>query len=75
MAQATESQHSKDDPAERVHRWVVMIIAAIMAVDLVLVVLEGQFLNAVLILCIAGLLIGFTLAGERLSVRIPYEFQ
>jgi uncharacterized membrane protein YjdF len=52
-----------------------MIIAAIMAIDLVLVVLEGQFLNALLIVCIAGLLIGSTVAGEHFSVRIPYEFQ
>jgi uncharacterized membrane protein YjdF len=75
MAEETKAQYLKDDPAARVHFWVVIIITAIMAFDLVLVIFEGQFLNALLILCIAGLLIGSTLAGERISVRIPYEFQ
>ncbi len=75
MTADTETQGPRYDAAERVHRWVVVIIVVIMSLDLVLVVLERQYLNALLILAIAALLLGSTLAGDRMSVRIPYEFQ
>ena len=63
------------DTASAVHHWVVVIIVVVMGVDLVLVVLEQQWFSALLILTIGALLLGSTLARERLSVRIPYEFQ
>ena len=52
-----------------------MIIVAVMTIDLVFVLTEQQWLNAVLIMIITALLLGSTLARARLSVRIPYEFQ
>jgi len=63
------------DPAARVHRWVVFIIVAIMAIDLAVVLFERQWLNALLTLTIGTVLLGSTLASERFSVRVPYEFQ
>jgi len=71
----SEQATATADPAARVHRWVVFIIVAIMAVDLGIVVFEGQWLNALLTLTIGTLLLGSTLASERFSVRVPYEFQ
>jgi len=66
---------SHSDPAARVHRWVVLIIVAVMAIDLVPVLIRQQWLSAALILTIAGLLLGSTLARGKLTVRVPYEFQ
>ena len=72
---ATNRESQTPDTAARVHRWVVRIIVAVMAVDLVFVSIEGQWLSAMLIVTIAALLLGSTLAPFRLTVRVPYEFQ
>ena len=75
MAENAEAAVRTTDPAARVHRWVVLIIVAIMAIDLVVVLVERQWLNALLTLTIGSLLLGSTLASERFSVAVPYEFQ
>jgi hypothetical protein len=71
----SESLNRRRDPAARVHLWVVLFIAAIMSIDLVYMIIEGQFLNATLILTIVVLLLVATLTPVQFSVRIPYEFQ
>lgn len=63
------------DVAARIHRWIVVSIVAIMAVEFGFAIIRGQWLNALLILIIAGLLLAPTLLGDRFSIRIPYEFQ
>ena len=75
MPEDRDLDSSAADPAALIHRWVVMIIVAVLTIDLVIVLAEQQWLNAVLIVIIAALLLGSTLARARLSVRIPYEFQ
>jgi len=63
------------DPAARIHRWISLIIVAIIAVDFVFVVIERQWLSAALILVIAGILLAPALFRDRVSVTVPYEFQ
>lgn len=63
------------DPAARVYFWVVLVIVCVMTIDLAVMLGEQLWLNAALILAIASLLLASTLAGNRLAVRIPYEFQ
>jgi uncharacterized membrane protein YjdF len=68
-------QPAVSETAATIHHWVVVIIVAVMAIDLVLVLLEQQWFSALLILTIGALLLGSTLTRQRMSVRIPYEFQ
>jgi uncharacterized membrane protein YjdF len=63
------------DPAERVHRRITILIVLVMAIDFIFVVVEAQWLSAALILVIAGLLLAPALLRERISVKVPYEFQ
>lgn len=63
------------DPAQRLHRIIVTIIALVLVIDFVLVVVEEQWLNALLILAIGALILAPTFLGQRHSVQIPYEFQ
>jgi len=63
------------DAAATIYRRVTLVIAAILAVDFVLVIAERQWLSAALILVIAGVLLSPVLLGERIPVRVPYEFQ
>jgi uncharacterized membrane protein YjdF len=46
-----------------------------MMIDFVFVVVEEQWLNALLILAIGALILAPTLLGQRDSVQLPYEFQ
>ncbi|MGD2168380.1 MAG: hypothetical protein PVF63_09745, partial [Gammaproteobacteria bacterium] len=75
MPEESTSRQKRSDPAERAHRWVVVAIVAIMSVDLVYMLIEAQFLNALLIMTISSVLLWSTLARDRFFVRIPYEFQ
>jgi uncharacterized membrane protein YjdF len=52
-----------------------MGVAAVMSVDLVLIVYEAQWLNAFLIVTIMVVILAPTLLRDRLPVRIPAEFQ
>ena len=63
------------DASERIHRWVVLTICTIMAIDLVLVLLTGQWLTGLLILVIALVLLAPTILRDKIPVKIPYEFQ
>lgn len=63
------------DAATRIKRWIVFIIVTLMAIDVVVVVTEGQWLSAFLILTIALLILLVTVFSDRLVVQIPSEFQ
>ncbi|MEO7774917.1 MAG: hypothetical protein ABIT61_09545 [Steroidobacteraceae bacterium] len=63
------------DAATRIKRWMVFIIVALMAIDLVVVVSEGRWLSAFLIMAIALLILLVTVFSDRLAVQIPAEFQ
>lgn len=70
----TNSKH-RLDAATRLKRWLVFVIVALMTVDLVVVVSEGRWLSAFLILTIASLILLVTVFSDRLVVQIPAEFQ
>lgn len=63
------------DAATRIKRWIVFIIVTLMAIDLVVVVSEEQWLSGFLILTIALLILFVTVFSDRLAVQIPAEFQ
>lgn len=65
----------RQDAATRIKRWIVFIIVTLMAIDLVVVVTEGQWLSAFLILTIALLILLVTVFSGRLAVQVPAEFQ
>ena len=63
------------DAATKIKRWIVFIIVTLMTIDLVVVVSEGYWLSAFLILTIALLILLVTVFEVRLAVQIPAEFQ
>lgn len=63
------------DAATTIKRWMVFIIVIVMVIDGVVVVSEGQWLSAVLIMAIALLILFVTVFSDRLVVQIPAEFQ
>lgn len=63
------------DRATRAQRWVVLIIALIMAVDLVFILLERQWLNAFLSTLIMTVILAPVVLRERLPVKVPHELQ
>lgn len=63
------------DAATKIKRWIVFVIVTLMAIDLVVVVAEGLWLSAFLILTIALLILLVTVFSNRLAVQIPAEFQ
>lgn len=66
---------NKPGAAARIKRWIVFVIVALMAIDLVVVVAEGLWLSGFLILTIALLILLVTVFSDRLAVQIPAEFQ
>ena len=66
---------NKLDAATRIKRWIVFVIVTLMTIDLVVVVNEGLWLSAFLILTIALLILLVTVFSDRLAVQIPAEFQ
>lgn len=66
---------SQPDAATKIKRWIVFVIVTLMTIDLVVVVSEGHWLSAFLILTIASLILLVTVFNDRLAVQIPAEFQ
>ncbi len=64
-----------DDPAERLHRLVLIGLQAIMAVGLALAVWRGHWQDAAIVVSCMGLTLSPLLLPDRLSVRMPYVFQ
>ena len=65
----------KPDIAARLHRWIVIAVAAVMTVDLVVFIYGGQWPTAFLTIAIMAIILAPTLLGERLPVKIPPEIQ
>ena len=63
------------DAATRIKKWLVAVIIALMAIDFFLVVSEGQWLSAFLILTITLLISVVTVFSKRIAVQIPAEFE
>ncbi len=63
------------DAATKIKRGIVFVIVSLMTIDLVVVISEGQWLSAFLILTIALLILLVTVFSDRLAVQIPAEFQ
>lgn len=63
------------DAATKIKRWIVVVFVAIMAIDLVIIVSEKQWLSAFLILTITVLILFVTAFSKRLAVQIPAEFE
>lgn len=61
--------------ADRIHRNVVRILLAIMALELVFVILHQQWLNAFLVVVIMLATFSPMLLGRRFRVYLPPEFQ
>lgn len=63
------------DIASRINRWMVIVTTTIMGIDLIVLLVESQWFNALLVFAIALLVLAPTLLGHRLPVVIPAEFQ
>jgi hypothetical protein len=63
------------DMASRIHRWFIVTVVTIMGIDLVLILLEGQWLNAFLVAVIIAIILAPVVLGEHLPVRVPAELQ
>ncbi len=63
------------DLPTRAHRVIVIILMLIMAVELVLVFYEGQWINAFLVMAIMADTLLPDVLGRRIRVYIPPEFQ
>tara|TARA_R110000782_G_scaffold37169_7_gene87494 strand:- start:1927 stop:2595 length:669 start_codon:yes stop_codon:yes gene_type:complete len=63
------------DAATKIKRGIVFVIVTLMTIDFAVVVSEGQWLSAFLIITIALLILLVTVFSDRLAVQIPAEFQ
>lgn len=72
---STATEKRVPDLSTRIHRGVLFVLQAIMAVQLVLVLHEGLWLNAFLVITIMALTLSPALLGRKLNVHIPPEFQ
>lgn len=67
-------ENTADLPA-RVHRGVLIVLQAIMAIELILVFYEGQWINAFLVMAIMAVTLSPAVLGRRFGMDIPPEFQ
>ena len=63
------------DLPTHIHRGVLIVLLAIMAVELGLVFYEGQWVNAFLVMAIMAVTLSPAAIGRRFHVNIPPEFQ
>lgn len=67
-------ENTADLPA-RVHRWILIALQAVMAVELLLIFRERQWVNAFLVMAIMAIMFLPAVIGRRFRVHIPPEFQ
>ena len=72
---AIDTGRPERDIASRIHRWFIVTVVTIMGIDLVLILLEGQWLNAFLVAVIIAIILAPVVLGEHLPVRVPAELQ
>lgn len=73
--QTPSLEKQKRELATRIHRGVLTVLQSIMAIQLILVIREDQWINAFAILAIMGLTLSPELLGRRFRVQVPPEFQ
>jgi hypothetical protein len=69
------SNSSTNDPAARVHRWLLLAMQSAMAVSLLGALWERQWLTAAVVAGIFSLIAAPAVLGHRLALRIPAEFE
>ncbi len=65
----------RKDLSTRIHRWVLIVMQSIMAMQLILLLREGQWINAFAVMAIMALTLSPALLGRRFRVQVPPEFQ
>lgn len=70
----TEEKHAADLPTH-VHLGILVILQVIMAVELMLLFYERQWINAFLVIAIMAIILSPAALGRRFRVHIPPEFQ
>ena len=68
-------EKSAADLSIRIHRGILIILQVIMALELVLLVYERQWVNAFLVVAIMAITLSPAAIGRRFRVNIPPEFQ
>lgn len=63
------------DLPTRIHRGTLIVLQTIMAVELLLVFRDGQWMNAFLVMAIMAITLSPAVIGRHLQVHIPAEFQ
>jgi uncharacterized membrane protein YjdF len=70
----TAEKNTADLP-KHVHLGILIILQVIMAVELLLLFYEGQWINAFLVIAIMAIILSPAALGRRFRVHIPPEFQ
>ena len=73
-AQAAEDRSARS-PADRIYFVILIVLQLVMGVELVLLLVDLQWLNALLVAGIMLLIMTPVLLAPRMHVRIPTEFQ
>jgi len=63
------------DTASKIQRWFIVAVVTIMGIDLILILLEGNWFNAFLIAVIIAVMLSPIVLREHLPVQIPAEMQ
>lgn len=74
-ARVRDAEMDRSDLATQVHRWVLITLQLIMAVELILVIHEQQWVNAFLVMVIMAITLSPAAIGRRFKVDVPPEFQ
>lgn len=74
-ARVRNTEIDRSDLATQVHRWVLIVLQLIMAVELVFVIHEKQWVNAFLVMGIMAITLSPAAIGRRFRVDVPSEFQ
>lgn len=71
----TDARAPTRDIASKIHRWFIVFVVVVMSLDMVLILREGNWLNAFLVTVIMAIILAPVVLGERLPVRVPAELQ
>lgn len=75
LSQPPAPEKNTADLPARIHRGILIALQTIMAVELLLVFREGQWMNAFLVMAIMAIMFSPAVIGRRFRVHIPPEFQ
>ncbi|HUX31094.1 MAG TPA: hypothetical protein VMV78_10800 [Thiobacillus sp.] len=75
LSQPPAPEKNTADLPARIHRGILIALQAIMAVELLLVFRERQWMNAFLVMAIMAVMFSPAVIGRRFHVHIPPEFQ